>query len=69
MEANLIGADLSEAFLTGADFSGAILGLARGVEQSQLDLACGDEDTGLPEGLTIPLCSKVNWYENLHGDR
>jgi hypothetical protein len=41
-----------EANLSGADLSGA-LNLAPG----QLDQACGNSNTKLPEGLTIKRCS------------
>ena len=49
---NLSGADLS-----GANFSGADLALARGLTQAQLNKACGDAETKLPKNLTIPSCS------------
>lgn len=44
-------------------------GPAAGLRQSQLDKACGNEMTLLPEGLTIPMCSEVDWFERNHGDR
>lgn len=62
--AYLIGADLSSAILYSADLSGAMLRLryvglhARNLTQEQLNSACGDEKTELPEGLTIPMCEK-----------
>ena len=37
--------------LAGADLSGAT-----GLTQKQLDQACGDKETKLPEGLTIKPC-------------
>lgn len=49
--ADMTGADLSEANLSGADFTGAT-----GLTQVQLDMACGDTETVLPAGLTIPAC-------------
>jgi hypothetical protein len=59
--ANLSGADLSGAILdraslTGADLSGAILTGVDGLTQEQLDEACGDASTSLPDGLTISPC-------------
>jgi uncharacterized protein YjbI with pentapeptide repeats len=69
--ANLISADLRDANLIGAAFHGAIivradlrgarlsgadLSDAHGVTQEQLDEACGDDETRLPEGLTIRRC-------------
>ena len=72
-EADLQGADLSEAYLVGANLSRAYLGSANlsrtylddadltdavGLTQSQLDIACGDDKTLLPDGLTIKVCAK-----------
>jgi uncharacterized protein YjbI with pentapeptide repeats len=54
--ANLRGAKLRGAGLRGADLSGADLSGADGVTQEQLDEACGDNKTQLPEGLTIRTC-------------
>ena len=45
-------ADLSGANLSGTDLSGANLLGARGLTQTQLDEACGDANTKLPEGFT-----------------
>lgn len=71
--ANFRNADLSEAYLVGgyfggADFSGANLthtnlsgadmATTRGLTQSQLDRACGDEYTVLPKPLRIPVCRR-----------
>jgi uncharacterized protein YjbI with pentapeptide repeats len=66
-------ANLSRAHLVGAtidapiDFKGAFMFLTRlegldlstatGLTQAQIDLACGDADTTLPQGLTAP----ANW--------
>ena len=54
--AYLDGANFSGATLTGVNFSGARLGRARGLTQSQLNRACGDEATVLPGSLHIPAC-------------
>jgi len=75
----LLGADLSEANLVRANLSGASLkddaGLfemlsivVKGLTQLELDFACGDESTKLPEGLTIPMCSEVDWFEESQVD-
>ena len=48
---NLTGANLSGANLSGADLS-----IARGLNQTQLNAACGDHTTRLPTGKTIPAC-------------
>lgn len=44
------------AKLTGANFSGAEMVGARGLSQNQLNTACGDAQTLLPRGLSIPRC-------------
>ncbi|WP_421786876.1 pentapeptide repeat-containing protein [Hyphobacterium sp.] len=59
--ANLVGVYFGRADLTGARLSGAILSGAemervRGLTQAQLDTACGDIATRLPQGLRIPQC-------------
>ncbi len=54
--ANLQGANLLGANLQEADLSGANLTEAKELTQLQLDQACGDEETKLPEGLTIETC-------------
>ena len=53
---DLTDADLSEADLTDADLSEADLGGANNLSQGQLEQACGDDETKLPEGLTIKPC-------------
>lgn len=63
--ANLSRADLSGAELTGpvafdrafmflTRIEGLDMSAATGLEQAQIDLACGDENTKLPNGLTKP---------------
>ncbi len=59
--ANLQGANLNKAYLKkanlgDANLSGANLTEAKKLTQKQLDQACGDEKTKLPEGLTIATC-------------
>ncbi len=72
--ADLRGADLTGARLTafmprvllagakldGADLSGAFLPGVEGLSQDQLDQACGDDGTTLPEGLEIKPCRAAN---------
>lgn len=48
---------LNGADLSGANFSGADLTLTKGLTQAQLNRACGDENTRLPKGKTIPKCN------------
>jgi uncharacterized protein YjbI with pentapeptide repeats len=57
---------MSGAILNRADFTGATLKLtilngtvltdAKGLTQDQLDTACGNGDTRLPNGLTVEVC-------------
>jgi len=54
--ANLKGALLAKTNLNGADLRGANLSGAKNLTQMQLDQACGDAHTKLPEGLTIKPC-------------
>ena len=54
--ARLPMANLSEADLSGATLSGADLRDAQGLTQEQLDTACGDGETRLPDGLYIGYC-------------
>lgn len=66
-ETDLTGVNLGHSDLSGADLSGAILDIAsligtdlstvKGLTQEQLDTACADETTKLPEGFTPHLCS------------
>lgn len=60
-EANLTNANLENAYLAlavlkGANLSGADLSRARSLNDSSLDEACGDDDTRLPVGFSIPIC-------------
>ena len=62
--ANLQGADLRSAnlqgaVLSGANLSGANLLTARYLTQEQLDQACGNEQTKLPDGLKIEQCAAL----------
>lgn len=58
-DAILQKSNLSSARIRQADFSGADLRQSEGLSQSQLDEACGDNDTLLPGGLSIPPCSNI----------
>ncbi len=55
-KADLRGADLSEADLSEADLTGADLSGVQYLTQGKLDAACGDDETKLPEWLTIEPC-------------
>jgi uncharacterized protein YjbI with pentapeptide repeats len=55
--ANLFLANLSSTYLGRANLSGANLLLAENLTQTQLDEACGNSNTKLPEGLTMKRCS------------
>jgi len=64
---DLAGANLAHARLDGADLSGATLTItsikgtdltqAHGLTQPQLDQACGDAFTKVPQGLHVKTCS------------
>ena len=56
IQASFNGAILSDAALDRADFSGADLSRSQGLQQAQLDTACGDMRTRLPVGLSLPYC-------------
>ena len=53
-QADLRGAVFSSAILRGADLCGADLSKARGLTQSQINEARGDEGTKLPDGTPSP---------------
>jgi uncharacterized protein YjbI with pentapeptide repeats len=52
--ASMAGANLTGAFLLRTRFDHVDLSAVTGLEQAQLDLACGDATTVLPPGLTAP---------------
>ena len=54
--ATLTNANLTNANLSGADLSSADLSNAKNLTQMQVDEACGDANTKLPEGLTLKPC-------------
>lgn len=56
-EAVFLNTRLHGSSLAAANLSGADLTTAFGLTQDQLDRACGDEATLLPEGLTVPSCT------------
>lgn len=75
-DTNLIHADLSCAFFAGVNFGkaslyhatlvgtslhGADLSMIGDLSQKQLDLACGNESTKLPAGMTIRKCKEKDW--------
>jgi uncharacterized protein YjbI with pentapeptide repeats len=52
--ATLTNALLAGAYLYRAEFSGVDLTVTKGLVQSQIDQACGDQATKLPAGLSAP---------------
>lgn len=64
--ADLTGANLGHSDLSGADLTGATLDITsllgadlstvKGLTQEQLDVACADEATKLPQGFTAHTC-------------
>jgi uncharacterized protein YjbI with pentapeptide repeats len=67
--AGLEGPDLKKANLKGANLEGADLGNAQHLTQEQLDGACGDEHTKLPDGLTIKRCDKKKTDQKIVGEQ
>jgi uncharacterized protein YjbI with pentapeptide repeats len=61
------GAILSDSQFDGANFSGADLSSSQGLKQTQLDVACGNEKTRLPVGLSLPYCDGVRVEMAEHG--
>ncbi len=65
--ADMAGANLAHANVDDADFTGAILDItsikgtdlrrAHGLTQGQIDTACGDADTRVPDGMKVHTCS------------
>ena len=58
---NFTGSDLTSAIFSSvsmrlANFSDSNLSMALGLRQDRLDTACGNSNTILPAGLTIPNC-------------
>ncbi len=58
---------LLDARLDNSDFSGANMSAVQGLKQAQLDVACGDEKTRLPVGLSLSYCDNVNPAMAKHG--
>lgn len=51
------GSKFDNAKLARVNFAGSDLSTATGLTQAQLNEACGDAETRLPKGLTLPACS------------
>lgn len=51
------GAKFDNANLRRVNLSGSDLSTATGLKQAQLNEACGDAETRLPKGLSLPACS------------
>lgn len=59
LNAVLLDSHFERASLIDTDFSGADLSTATGLTQKQLDEACGDGMTRLPDGLTLMTCTDL----------
>jgi len=55
--ADLDGADLTGARMTITSVKGTDLTRVKGLTQSQLDAACGDAETKVPDGFAVHTCS------------
>ena len=49
------------------NFSDANMGQVQGLKQAQLDTACGNANTRLPFGLSVPYCEGTETLEAEHG--
>lgn len=58
---------LLEASLDGANLSDANMAQVQGLKQAQLDTACGNANTRLPFGLSVPYCEGTLATEAEHG--
>lgn len=69
-EATFGNAILLEANLTGANLSDANMSQVQGLKQGQLDTACGNANTRLPYGFSVPYCegSFTTQTSNGHDD-
>jgi hypothetical protein len=66
---DLSGANLAHAILDDADLTGAVMAITslkgtdltrvKGLDQKQLDQACGDADTKVPAGMKVHFCSLI----------
>lgn len=61
-------ASLANATMAEADFSGSDLSLTKGLTQEQLDTACGNAATELPEGLTVSYCENAEFEMDVSHD-
>ena len=59
-------AKLLDAKFPNADFSGADMSNVKGLQQAQLDLACGDSRTRLPVGLSLGYCDGISETMSSH---
>ncbi len=55
-DANLKGATLTDALMGKTNLSGADLTEAKGTRAEQLEFACGNANTRLPDGLSVRPC-------------
>ncbi len=58
-------ANVEGATFEGANLSGAKMGNVIGLQQAQLDLACGNARTDLPIGLSVPYCVETEMAEGV----
>lgn len=57
---------MSDASLNGTDLSGAKMSNVQGLQQAQLDMACGNAMTELPDGLSVPYCELPSHHKINH---
>jgi uncharacterized protein YjbI with pentapeptide repeats len=57
---------MTDARMKDSDLSGAKMSNVQGLQQAQLDTACGNAMTELPEGLSIPYCELPTHHKINH---
>lgn len=66
--ANLEGTDLSGTEFFRVSLEGTFFKNIKNASADLFDSTCGDENTVFePEGPKIPMCSEVEWYQQIHG--
>lgn len=59
-------ASLDNTNLAGANLSDAKMANVQGLKQAQLDMACGNMNTELPDGLSVPYCEGTANFNDDH---
>ena len=65
-DATLAGASFKRTYMYWTRFEGADLSQSTDLTQAQLDMSCGNAQTKIPTGLTVPLNGRVPRIEAKH---